>query len=218
MKYYNFSPSCSSKYVSAIAILNEDKIITSKCDCCGADELVLWNKFDLAFECETITSKRRLPDLMLYSGKILHSFNCWYIVSANFEKLCRDNLISGVTFTAIDLYYRKRGKLYKIEVPYFLMQIIGRAQLDYNKMKVSCSICPKCGHYIYDDYFPLYNPKGIYPTVLDTLTWDKSDIFNHGDCTENFMRKVYRSELCGIDFLPFEEKFDTIDNQHYIRK
>ena len=52
------------------------------------------------------------------------------------------------------------------------MQITGRAQLDYTKMGVECSLCQKCCLYVYSsDYFPLYDPKGIFPALLDETTW-----------------------------------------------
>ena len=72
------------------------------------------------------------------------------------------------------------------------MQITGRAQLDYTKMGVECSLCQKCCLYVYSsDYFPLIPnlflflagaslgvylrsgraPKGIYPTRFKSMSF-----------------------------------------------
>lgn len=218
MKYYNFTPSCASKYVSAIAPLNADAAEYSRCDVCGADNLIDWNSFKPVFECETVTSRRTLPDVLLYGGRIIHSFNVWYIVSAEFKIFCDNNSVKGVMFSDVNLVTRNNGKLNSIPERFFLMQITGRAQLDYTKMGVECSICQKCCHYVYSsDYFPLYDPKGIFPALLDETTWDGTDVFNHGDCTEAFMEKVRSSGLKGIDFLPYESKYDIVSNKRYIR-
>lgn len=218
MKYYNFSPSCASKYVSTIELLNANEAEYSHCDICGADSLIDWNSFKPLFECETTTSRRTLPDIMLYGGRIIHSFNFWYIVSATFKAFCDKNSVKGVIFSDVDLVARNRRKLNSIRERYYLMQITGRAQLDYAGMGVDCSICQKCCHYVYSsEYFPLYDPKGIFPTLLDESTWDGTDVFDHGDCTEDFMEKVRVSGLKGIDFMPYESKFDIASNKRYIR-
>lgn len=218
MKYYSFSASCASRYVSAIELLNANEAEYSRCDVCGADNLIDWDSFKPVFECENVTSRRTLPDMILYGGRIIHSFNVWYIVSAAFKTFCDNNSVKGVIFSDVDLITRNRGKLSSIPERYFLMQITGRAQLDHTRMGVECSICQKCSHYVYSsEYFPLYDPKGIYPALLDESTWDGTDIFNHGDCTEAFMETVRDSGLKGIDFLPYESKFDAANNKHYIR-
>ena len=218
MKYYNFTPSCASKYVSVTKMLNYNEAKYSSCDVCGADNLVDWSSIKPVFECETVTSHRTLPDMILYGGRIIHSFNVWYVVSAAFRDFCEKNFVKGVLFSDVVLVSRRRNKLDSIPERYYLMQITGRAQLDYAKMGVECSVCQKCCHYVYSsEFFPLYDPKGIFPTLLDESTWDGTDVFNHGDCTEVFMEKVCSSGLKGIDFLPYESKFDTASNKRYIR-
>lgn len=218
MKFYNLSPNCASRYVSAKDVINANEAEYSRCDVCGAEKLIDWNSFKPVFECETGTSHRTLPDVMLYGGRIIHSFNFWYIVSATFKAFCDKNSVKGVIFSDVDLVARNRRKLNSIRERYYLMQITGRAQLDYAGMGVDCSICQKCCHYVYSsEYFPLYDPKGIFPALLDESTWDGTDVFNHGDCTEDFMEKVRASGLRGIDFLPYESKFDIASNKRYIR-
>ena len=217
MEFYEFSPSCASKYVSAINLTNANLATYSDCDVCGNKGLIDWNSFKPVFECETITSRRSLPDIMLYGGRIIHSFDWWYIVSEAFKEFCETNSIKGVTFSEVSLVCSKRNIISELPPKYYLMLIYGRTQLDYKKMGVECYICQKCCHYVYStEFFPLYDPQGIYPTVLDESTWDGSDVFDHGGCTESFVKKICGTKLNGFDFLPYKQKFDVSSNKHYI--
>ena len=91
MKFYVFSPVILSKYVSAQDIILPDNIRYHTCEQCGADNQLIWDEFVPCFECETITSRRRLPDLMLYGGRIVNAFGSWFIVSKRFKDFFEGN-------------------------------------------------------------------------------------------------------------------------------
>lgn len=217
MEFYNFSPSCSSRYVSAIELLNESEATFLNCGECGFEDLIDWFSFNPIFLCESITKNRVLPDLIMYGGKLLYSVGSWFIVSKEAKSFVENNAISGVTFVKIQLVFKYRKSIQSLDSDYYIMQINGRAQLDYVSMNVSCKICPICAKYAYSDkYLPLNNPNGVYPALLDYNSWDKSDIFNHGDCTEEVYLKLVNCGLKGIDLLPFAEKYSLWTNKHYI--
>jgi hypothetical protein len=80
-------------------------------------------------------------------------------------------------------------------------------------------MCLECGHYLFDGLLcPLYKEGGIYPALIDTDSWDGSDVFNDAICTERFVRKVLESDLTGFEFIRFEQKFDSYEKIRFITK
>lgn len=219
MRLYEFSPSVASRYVSAKSIVLPENIKYYTCELCGANEQVIWEEIQPCFVCETITSNRRLPDLMLYGGRIVNSFGSWFVVSKKFKDLFEAERFKGARFYSGKLTFKRRNNIYNIDEPYFVMYITGRADYDFKKMNVEVSKCRRCGIYHFDSpYFPLTPRNGIYPTLLDEKTWDGSDVFNNGDCTERFVRSVLGHGLTGFEFLPFDHKFDKFENKLYIKR
>ncbi len=105
MIFYNFSPSCSSRYVSAIELLNENEAAFLNCGECGYEDLIDWYSFNPILLCESITKNRVLPDLIMYGGKLLYSVGSWFIVSKEAKSFVENNAISGVTFIKIQLVF-----------------------------------------------------------------------------------------------------------------
>lgn len=218
MNFYSFSENCGSKYVSIIDILNMSDLSFGSCSKCGAEKLVKWGDIIPVFECETITKHRQLPDIMLYGGSMLQSFDAWSIVSENFKRLFEHEEFIGASFYPIELVFKKRGEYHKLENQYYVMSIIGRAEIDFEAMGLKCSICDSCLHYIFDgDYCPLFTKKGVYPTIIKNGSWDGSDVFNHNDCTERFVQKILEADLSGFEFLCFEQKYDSFEKKKYFR-
>ena len=108
MNFYIFSINCSSKFVSAADILNDNELEYDACSKCGADKLVKWGDAVPVFECETVTKNRTLPDIMLYGGRMLQAFSDWSIVSDNVKRLFEDEKLTGVRFYPAELVYQLR--------------------------------------------------------------------------------------------------------------
>lgn len=215
MKFYSFYINCSTRYVSAEDILNDSELSFAACDKCGADNLVKWGNVTPVFECETITKSRKLPDIMLYGGRMLQAFDSWSIVSENVKNLFEKEKLVGASFYPAELVFQKRGKYYQIESQYYVMSVTGRAKIDFEAMNVDCSICDTCGHFILEGKrFPL---KGIYPTIIREDTWDGADVFSDDDCTEKFVRKVLEANLTGFEFIPFEQKYVRFDQKVFFK-
>ncbi len=219
MKFYVFSPVILSKYVSAQDIILPDNIRYHTCEQCGADNQLIWDEFVPCFECETITSRRRLPDLMLYGGRIVNAFGSWFIVSKRFKDFFEGNGFKGAEFYSAKLCFCRRNKFFDIQNTYFVMDITGRADYDFKGMNMEISMCRNCGMYHFDTpHIPLAYSRGTYPSLLSEKSWDGSDVFNQGECTEQFARSVLESDLTGFEFLRFEQKFDKFENKQYIER
>lgn len=218
MNFYTFSINCASSYVSVIDILNISDLSYGLCYKCGAEKLVKWGDVIPVFECETVTKNRTLPDIMLYGGRMLQSFSQWSIVSDNVKRLFEDEKFTGVRFYPAELVCRIRGEYHKIDEQYYVMSVIGKAEIDFKAMGVNCSLCEICEHYVFEGKLcPLFTPKGIYPTILKKDTWDGSDVFTDNCCTERFVQKVFEAKLSGFEFLCFEQKYDSFEKKIYFR-
>jgi len=156
---------------------------------------------------------------MLYGGRKIGSFDMWSIVSERVKDLFEAEQFTGARFYPAELVYSQRNKQFKFEESYYVMAVVGRAEIDFAAMGVKCSICPKCGHYVFEGKFPLgvREKKGIYPTIMKEDTWDGSDLFGHNNCTERFVVKILSNKLSGFVFLPFEQKYDAFDNMRHFR-
>lgn len=217
MNFYVFSINCATRYVSAEEILNSSELTYGKCDKCGADKLVIWDDVIPVFECETVTKNRTLPDIMLYGGG-LQSFTHWSVVSENVRKLFEDEKLTGAQFYPAELVYQIRGKYHKFNEQYYVMSVIGKAEIDFEAMGVNCSICETCEHYIFEGKLcPARTRKGIYPTIMKKDTWDGSDVFMADYCTERFVEKVLEAKLTGFEFYCFEQEYDAFENKKYFR-
>ena len=219
MKFYAFTPSVSSRFISASELVNENEIVYHSCTQCGNADLVDWTAFSPCFECESPTSRRKLPDIMAYGGKLLHSSDWWCIVSDKFKSWYEKMQFSGCRFHPVRLVYRIKNTIHDIDANYYLMLITGRAQLDFKRMQIACDMCMECGHYLFDGPLcPLYTDKGIFPALLNDDSWDGSDVFNDAVCTEAVASKILESGLTGFEFIRFEQKFDSYEKIRFISK
>lgn len=218
MSFYHFSANCGTKYVSVIDILNSSELDFKSCTKCGANNLVKWGNVIPVFECQSVTQKRQLPDLILYGGRMLQSFDNWSIVSDNVKKLYEREKLTGACFYPIELVFKARGKYNKIEKRYYIMSVTGRAEIDFEAMSINCSLCNLCGHFVFDgNLCPLFARKGVYPTIIKKDSWDGTDVFNHNDCTEKFVKKILEANLSGFEFICFEQKYDLFDNKKHFK-
>lgn len=218
MDFYNYSVNCSSRYVSVIDILNISEMSFGSCDKCGADKLVKWGNVIPVFECETVTKNRKLPDIMLYGGRMLQSFRSWEIVSENVKKLFDDEKLTGACFYPAEIVYKQRGEYQKPEKQYFIMEVVGKAEIDFEAMGVKCSLCELCGHFVFEGPLcPLFSKKGIYPTIIKKDSWDGSDVFNNNDCTERFFKAILNAGLLGYEFIDYKQKYDAFDKKIYFK-
>lgn len=214
MDFYNFSVNCSTRYVSVIDILNSSEMSFGSCDKCGADKLVKWGNVKPIFECESVTKNRVLPDIMLYGGSMLQSFNTWEIVSENVKSLFDDEKLTGACFYPAELVYKKCGEYHKLEKQYFIMEVVGKAEIDFEAMGVKCSLCELCSHFVFEGPLcPLFTKKGIYPTIIKKDSWDGSDVFNNNDCTERFVKTILKAGLSGYEFIDYKQKYDAFDKK-----
>ena len=213
-RFYTFSSVCSSQYVSVIDILNSSDFIYSICDKCDADKLIKWGEVIPIFECETVTKNRKLPDIMLYGGRMLQTFSKWSIVSKNVKRLIENEKLTGVCFYPAELVSKIRGKCYKIDEKYYIMSVIGKAEIDFEAMGINCSLCEICEHYVFEGKIcSLFTRNGIYPTLLKNNKWDGTDIFTGNCCTERFVQKILESNLSGFKFLRLEQKYDAFEKK-----
>lgn len=218
MNFYTFSVNCSTRYVSVIDILNISEMSFDLCDKCGADKLVKWGNVIPKFECEAATKNRKLPDIMLYGGRMLQSFKSWEIVSENVKKIFDDEKLTGARFYPAEIVYKQRGEYKKLEKQYFIMEIVGKAEIDFKAMGVKCSLCESCGHFVFEGPLcPLFAKKGICPTIIKKDSWDDSDAFNNNDCTERFVKSILKAGLLGFEFIDYKQKYDAYDKKIYFK-
>lgn len=218
--FYTFSESCSSSYVSALDMINAEDYEPHNCEVCDGNSLIDFSYIRPVFECGSVTKRKKFPDLMLYGGRIIHTYGSWYIVSEKFVELFNNSNFKGASFYRADMMIKWKKEYRPLEQKYYVMVITGRANLDMKKMNISsCQKCEVCGTYIFDGVLcPLFNKNGVYPAILDTSSWDGSDVFNDGDCTEYFTRTIIQSKLTGFEFQHFEQKFDKFDNIKFITR
>lgn len=218
MNFYTFSANCSTRYVSVIDILNSSEMSFESCDKCGADKLVKWGNVIPKFECEAVTKNRVLPDIMLYGGRMLQSFKSWEIVSENVKQLFDDEKLTGASFYPAEIVYKQRGEYKKLDKQYFIMEILGKAEIDFKAMGVKCSLCELCGHFVFEGPLcPLFVKKGLYPTIIKKASWDGSDVFNNNDCTERFVKSILKSGLLGFEFIDYKQKYYAFDKKIYFK-
>lgn len=218
MNFYTFSANCSTRYVSVIDILNSSEMSFGSCDKCGADKLVKWGNVIPKFECEAVTKNRVLPDIMLYGGRMLQSFKSWEIVSENVKQLFDDEKLTGASFYPAEIVYKQRGEYKKLDKQYFIMEILGKAEIDFKAMGVKCSLCELCGHFVFEGPLcPLFVKKGLYPTIIKKASWDGSDVFNNNDCTERFVKSILKSGLLGFEFIDYKQKYYAFDKKIYFK-
>lgn len=220
MNFYRISPVISTSWVSIIKLKNEDDVQYHVCTRCGFKELMSWEDFHPVFECESVTGKRRLPDLMLYGGQHWHAYHLWKVVSEKFKDFFENNGYKGAYFTPVDLVYKYRNSYKPIEERYYILNITGKGKLDYEKAGYKKRNCEECHMCLYEEKFPISSKdkKGIYEDLVKLDTWDGSDVFGKGWCTAGFAKEVLEAGLTGIQFCNLKFRFAEFDMKHYIRK
>ena len=121
------------------------------------------------------------------------------IVSVRTLEALQKANISGFIPHNVHKMYNNRNV--EIDAEYYVIEITGKAEYDYKKMgENDVRVCKECGgvtkkRYVYQHYY-----------ILDG-SWDGSDVFLNGICTEKLLRVVHDNKLTGFEFVHFEHEF-----------
>ena len=179
------SPSQNQKYVFANKILQGDEYATVECPVCHRDTKGS-NVFDFVV---TLSKGRVLPDMLCFAPAP------WFIVmSENAIDAFRKEGITGFVTHKLTIVDAKQNPM--DDLNYYILEITGYANIDYDRMGSKVIEYCKCCN-----YREIEEWKNIYEeTWLVEDSWDGSDLFAFNLCTRKVLQVVYKEKLTGFDF------------------
>lgn len=186
IEYYGMSSDQNPKFVYAKMIVEGNAYAKVECPVCHKETKAPPSIYNLT---ATLSKGSIFPDMLCFAPA------SWMkVISEKALTVFKENNVAGFIPHKLKIVDSKKNPLSGLN--YYILEIIGYANIDYDKMGTRVTeYCKCCGYRKFENWENVHEQNWL---IEDT--WDGSDIFTVNLCTRKVLQVVYENQLTGFSF------------------